>query len=130
MALYAALVVAIIGFILVATHLLGQRHRQKSTGAPYESGLNPTGSARGPFGVNFYLVAMFFVIFDLEAAFLVVYAAVVRETGWQGFAAAGVFAGVLLAALAYLWRQGGLDWVQRRGRRTPRPPGDGSCGSS
>jgi NADH-quinone oxidoreductase subunit A len=60
--------------------------------------------------VHFYLVAMFFVIFDLEAVFLYAWAVAVRELGWAGYAEAIVFIVVLLVGLAYLWRQGALDW--------------------
>ena len=60
--------------------------------------------------VEFYLVAMFFVIFDLEAVFLVAWAIAFRELGWVGYIEVVVFIGILLTPLVYLWRQGALDW--------------------
>jgi NADH-quinone oxidoreductase subunit A len=69
------------------------------------------------FSAKFYLVAMFFVIFDVEAVFISAWTVAVRETGWTGYAEALVFIAVLLAALVYLWRVGALDWGQG-GRRT------------
>lgn len=114
---YAALVVAVVAGMLGLSYVLGQRHHDGSTDDPYESGNIPTGSARLRIPIKYYLVAVFFVIFDLEAAFLFAWAVAVREAGWAGFFEASIFIGVLLVALAYLWRQGALDWGPR-GRRT------------
>jgi NADH-quinone oxidoreductase subunit A len=105
---------ALVGFIVVAMLLLsfalGQRHHDRSTDAPYESGILSEGTARVRFSAKFYLVAMFFVIFDLEAVFLFAWSVVVREVGWAGYLEVVVFVGVLVATLAYLWRVGALDW--------------------
>jgi len=100
------IVVAILGLSFV----LGQRHRERATGEPYESGIASTGTARIRFDIKFYLVGMLFLLFDLEAVFLYAWAVSVREAGWAGYAEALVFIGVLAAALAYLWRLGALDW--------------------
>ncbi|MGQ0722926.1 MAG: NADH-quinone oxidoreductase subunit A, partial [Candidatus Eiseniibacteriota bacterium] len=70
----------------------------------------PTGTPQGRLSVHFYLVAIFFVIFDLEAVFLYAWAVSARETGWFGYFEAVVFVVVLLLGLVYLWRQGALDW--------------------
>jgi NADH-quinone oxidoreductase subunit A len=88
----------------------------------FESGVLPVGDARVPVNAKFYLIAMFFVIFDLEAVFVYAWAVALDEVGWTGFIEMAVFIGVLLAALAYLWRLGALDWtsVRRRARRLPR----------
>lgn len=107
-----------------ASFVLGERHRERATGEPYESGIASTGSARMPFSIQFYLVAVFFVIFDLEAVFLVAWSVVVEEAGWTGFVEIAIFVGILLAALFYLWRLGALDWGPRRGAG-PRPGGFG-----
>jgi NADH-quinone oxidoreductase subunit A len=111
-----AVYVAIVGMLVVAmlglSFVLGQRHNDRATGAPYESGILSEGSARVRFSAKFYLVAMFFVIFDLEAVFLFAWAVAVRETGWAGYAEVLLFIMVLLATLAYLWRVGALDWRQ------------------
>jgi NADH-quinone oxidoreductase subunit A len=115
-----AVYVAIVGMLVVAmlslSFVLGQRHQDRATGAPYESGILSEGSARVRFSAKFYLVAMFFVIFDLEAVFLFAWAVAVRQTGWAGYAEVLLFITVLLATLAYLWRVGALDWRQERGR--------------
>jgi NADH-quinone oxidoreductase subunit A len=111
-----ALVLALIGGLLVLSHLLGQRHREQATGDPFESGIVPVGSGRLRFPVRFYLVGVLFVIFDLEAVFIFAWAVAAREVGWTGYVEMLVFIGVLVAALAYLWRIGALDWWQERGR--------------
>jgi NADH-quinone oxidoreductase subunit A len=111
-----AVYVAIVGMLVIAmlslSFVLGQRHTDRATGSPYESGILSEGSARVRFSAKFYLVAMFFVIFDLEAVFLFAWAVAVRETGWTGYAEALLFIMVLLATLVYLWRVGALDWGQ------------------
>jgi NADH-quinone oxidoreductase subunit A len=115
-----ALYTAIVGFLVVAmlglSYVLGQHHQDRATGSPYEGGILSEGSARVRFPAQFYLVAMFFVIFDLEAVFLFAWAIAVRETGWKGYAEVSLFIMVLLATLAYLWRIGALDWQQRSKR--------------
>jgi len=108
---YGAIVIALVVALLGLSALLGQRHRERATGLPYESGVASTGSARLRFGARFYLLAVFFVIFDLEAAFIFAWAVALREIGWSGYIEGVVFVGVLLAALTYLWRIGGLDFV-------------------
>jgi NADH-quinone oxidoreductase subunit A len=114
-----AVYIAIVGLLVVSmlglSFVLGQRHQDRATGSPYESGILSEGSARVRFSAKFYLVAMFFVIFDLEAVFLFAWAVAVREVGWAGYAEVLLFITVLLATLAYLWRVGALDW--RHGSR-------------
>jgi NADH-quinone oxidoreductase subunit A len=110
LAVYFATVVIIVAGMLTLSYLLGEKHRQRTTGEPYESGMPPTGSARLRFDVKFYLVATFFVIFDLEAVFLFAWAVAARELGWAGYVEVAIFIGVLLAALVYLWRIGALEW--------------------
>lgn len=106
--LYALLVVAVVAFMIM-TFVLGERHRERATGEPYESGMVITGSARLRFDVHFYLIAVFFVIFDLEAVFIFAWAVALRELGRLGYIEIVVFIGLLLAALIYLWRVGGLE---------------------
>ena len=110
---YAAAVLALVTSMLTVSWLLGQRHRGRETGEPYESGIAPTGSARLRLSANFYIIAMFFVIFDLEVAFIVAWAVAIREVGWPGYGGALVFIGVLLSALLYEWKVGALDWGLR-----------------
>jgi len=115
LAVYIVLVGMLVMAMLTLSFVLGQRHHDRATGSPYESGILSEGSARVRFSAKFYLIAMFFVVFDLEAVFLFAWAVAVRETGWAGYAEALLFILVLLATLAYLWRVGALDW--RRGNR-------------
>ncbi len=114
---YFALVLFLVGGMLGVSYVLGQRHRDRETGSPYEGGILSEGSARVRLSAKFYLIAMFFVIFDLEAVFLFAWAIVARELGWRAFWHAAVFAAILVAALVYLWRIGALDWGVGR-RRT------------
>jgi NADH-quinone oxidoreductase subunit A len=112
LAVYTILVGLLVMAMLSMSFVLGQRHHDRATGSPYESGILSEGSARVRFSAKFYLIAMFFVIFDLEAVFLFAWAVAVRETGWAGYAEALLFIMILLATLAYLWRVGALDWRQ------------------
>ncbi len=110
LAIYGAVVVALVTFMLTLSYFLGERHRERQTAEPYESGIAATGTARVRFDVKFYLIAMFFVIFDLEAVFIFAWAVSVRETGWTGYAEMLIFIGILAAALVYVWRLGALEW--------------------
>jgi len=112
LAVYLVIVLALVVAMLGLSFVLGQRHHERATDSPYESGILSQGSARVRLPAQFYLVAMFFVIFDLEAVFLFAWAVAVREAGWAGYAEAFVFIAVLLATLVYLWRVGALDWRQ------------------
>ena len=107
------LAVGMLGF----SYLLGQRHQAKAAGEPYESGIVSTGSARLRFPAQFYLVAMLFVIFDLEAVFIFAWAIAFLELGWNGYIGVLVFIGALAIALVYAWRLGILDWGSK-GRKS------------
>jgi NADH-quinone oxidoreductase subunit A len=107
---YLFLVLGLTVLLFALSYLLGQRHREPSTDVPFESGIVPTGSARMRFDAKFYVMAMFFVIFDLETALIFTWAVAVRELGWRGYAEVAVFIGVLFVALIYIWRVGALDW--------------------
>ncbi|MDA8170416.1 MAG: NADH-quinone oxidoreductase subunit A [Nitrospiraceae bacterium] len=111
LAVYFFLVVATAAGMIGFSYVLGQRHRERATGQPYESGIVSTGTARLRFDVKFYLIAMFFVIFDLESLFIISWAIAVRQSGWAGYIEILIFMAVLAAALVYLWRLGALDWA-------------------
>jgi NADH-quinone oxidoreductase subunit A len=111
---YLLVVGAFVVFLMIVTHLLGERHSQRGTGTPYESGVLPTGSTRIRFSADFYLIAMFFVIFDVSAIFIFAWAVAARELGWPGYAAIVVFVLETAAGLAYLWRMGAFRWGARR----------------
>lgn len=110
LAVYGATVVALVVCMVTLSYFLGQRHRENQTDEPYESGIASTGTARVRFDIKFYLIAMFFVIFDLEAVFIFAWAVSLRETGWAGFAEMAIFIGILTAALIYIWKLGALEW--------------------
>ena len=112
-------VFGLIAFMLGLSSLLGSKAWGRSKNDPFESGMLPVGSARLRLSAKFYLVAMLFVIFDVEALFLFAWAVSVRESGWAGLIEATVFIAILLAGLVYLWRIGALDWAPaaRRARQ-------------
>ena len=112
--IYFVFVLVLVVAMLVVSYLLGQRHHEHATGSPYESGIVSAGSAHVRLSAKFYLVAMFFVVFDLEAIFIFSWAIAGRELGWPGYSAILIFIGVLIAALVYLWRLGALDWGEIR----------------
>lgn len=114
LAVYFAITLMIVGVILTLSHFLGQKRRNPATVEPFESGIVSVGTARYRVPIPFYLLAIFFVIFDLEAVFLFAWAIAFREAGWPGYIEALIFIGILAATLAYLWKLGALDW------RTPR----------
>jgi NADH-quinone oxidoreductase subunit A len=107
---YFAIVCVLAVAMLGLSYVLGQRHHDRATDDPYESGIISEGTARVRLSAKFYLVAMFFVIFDLEAVFIFAWAVSVREAGWLGYFEVVVFVCILVATLAYLWRVGALDW--------------------
>jgi NADH-quinone oxidoreductase subunit A len=109
---YFVFVVFLVAAVLTVSYLLGQRHSEPATGEPYEGGIVSEGSARVRLSVRYYMVAMFFVVFDLEAVFLFAWAGAARELGWAGYCEVLLFIGVLVAALIYLWKVGALDWAR------------------
>lgn len=117
LAVYFAAVLLIIVVMLGLSYVLGQRHTEPATGSEYESGIVSQGSAHARLSVKFFLVAVFFVVFDIEAVFLFLWAVAGRGLGWSGYIEAVIFAGVLLAALAYLWRTGTLDWYRATSKK-------------
>jgi NADH-quinone oxidoreductase subunit A len=100
------------------SYVIGQRHSDRETNFPYESGIKTTGSARVRFSVRFYIIAMLFVIFDLEVVFLFAWAIGARKLGWPGYWGLLVFVGVLVVGLLYEWRVGALDWIHPAKRKT------------
>jgi len=113
LAVYFAFVVILVAAVVVVSYLLGQRHSEHATGEPYEGGIVGEGSAHARFSVGYCQIAMFFVVFDLEAVFLFAWASAARELGWAGYTAAVLFIVTLAAALVYLWRAGALDWAPK-----------------
>lgn len=108
--IYAILAVALTAGMLLISWFLGQRHAEQGTSKIFESGIDVTGDARLRFSVHFYIVAMFFVIFDLEAAFIILWAVTFRYTGWIAYWGIFIFIMILFAVLLYEWRIGALDF--------------------
>jgi NADH-quinone oxidoreductase subunit A len=101
------------GFALISVVLssvLGPRKPTPEKSAPYECGMPPVGDARERQSVKFYLVAMIFLLFDIEVAFLYPWAMALRQLGWSGYLQIVLFIALLLAGYVYVWRKGVLDW--------------------
>ena len=110
MLVYLVAVVLLAAALIATSYVLGERHRERSTDEAYESGIPPTGSARLRISAKFYLMAMFFVIFDLGAAFVFAWAIVVRKLGWTGYVGLTIFIATLVSGLLYLSQEKALDW--------------------
>ncbi|HET8729571.1 MAG TPA: NADH-quinone oxidoreductase subunit A, partial [Moraxellaceae bacterium] len=107
---------------------LGGRTWGRAKGEPFESGVVSQGSARLRFSAKFYLVAMFFVIFDVEALYLYAWSVSAKEAGWSGLIETTIFVLVLLAGLVYLWRLGALEWAPEARRRRAQQQKSESAG--
>ncbi len=94
----------------IASHILSPGRPTPQKSMPYESGMIPLGETRVRFSVKFYMVAISFIVFDLETIFLIPWAVEFRELGWDSFVAVSLFVAVLAFGLAYEWKKGGLEW--------------------
>lgn len=117
MTLYFLMVCGLMAAVLFLTSRLGEKRTTSVKLSPYESGIVPTGSARFSYPAPFYLVAIFFLIFDVEAAYIFSWAIAFDRLGWEGWLRITFFILVLLAGLLYLWKKGGLEWAAARGRK-------------
>lgn len=116
-AVFVVVALSLCALMLLGAYALGGRARARAKHTPYESGIDSVGSARLRLPAKFYLVAVFFVIFDVEALYLYAWSVSIRESGWVGFSEAAIFIMVLLAGLVYLVRIGALDWTPVRSKR-------------
>jgi NADH-quinone oxidoreductase subunit A len=107
---YAFLVLALIAILLFLSGWLGERKKEPEKLKAYESGIIPTGSARFRYPVPFYLVATFFLIFDVEAVYIFSWAVAADPLGWPGWLQISFFIIILLISLFYIWKKGGLEW--------------------
>jgi NADH-quinone oxidoreductase subunit A len=121
--LYMASVIVLVLLIIGLSHIAGPKTRmRRATGEPFEAGIVPVGGTEHTISVEFYLVAMFFVIFDLETVFIFAWAIAFHELSWTGFWAISVFIVILVAALIYEWKSGALDWgIKKRKGLTLEP---------
>jgi NADH-quinone oxidoreductase subunit A len=115
--IYTVIAVSLIGVLLLAAWWLGAKRISERKGIPYESGVEPSGSARLAWPVPFYLVAIFFIIFDVEAAFIFAWAVGWDQLGMTGLVQITVFIVILAAGLVWLWIKGGLDWGPSASRK-------------
>ena len=110
---------------LVISSLLGPKNPTPEKLAAYECGMPPVGDARERQSVKFYLIAMIFLLFDIEVAFLYPWAMSFRELGWPGLIQITVFFLILLVGYVYIWRKGVLDWGPESDPDYKRPPRPG-----
>ncbi len=108
--IFVLIVLGLIGALVTLSFVLGPNKPHKSKLAPYESGIVTDSPAHKRLSVRFYLTAMLFIIFDVEAVFFYPWAVIMRQLKWFGLIEMLVFMGILLIALAHIWRKGGLDW--------------------
>lgn len=104
------LVVLTAAMMLVMSHMVGPRRPTVTKATPYESGITPIGDTRKRFGIKFYLVAILFIVFDIEMVFLIPWAVGFRRLGLFGLIEMLIFLGVLCVGLCYAWKRGALDW--------------------
>ena len=114
---YTVLVFALTAVLLILTRWLGQRKPHNEKERAYESGIIPTGAARLCYPVPFFMVAIFFLIFDVEGAYIFSWAIAGRQLGWAGWLQIGFFIVVLIAGLIYIWVKGGLAWGPNLSRK-------------
>jgi len=112
--LFAFLCLGFIIAMLMVSSIIGERRYSKEKMRPYESGVIPTGTARLRYPVPFYLVAIFFLLFDIEGAFIFSWAVSFRELGWQGWLEILFFIVMQMLGLVYVWKKGGLEWGPTR----------------
>jgi len=108
--IFVLIVLGLLGALVTLSFVLGPNKPHKAKLAPYESGVIPDTPAHRRMSVRFYLTAMLFIIFDVEAVFFYPWAVLLRQLKWFGLIEMLVFMGILLVALAHIWRKGGLDW--------------------
>ncbi len=121
LAVYAVLVIALTAFLLFLSGWLGERKPGLEKARPYECGIVPTGPPRLTFPVPFHLVAVFFLVFDVGAAFIFSWATAVTPLGWTGWITVSAFTAILLLGWLYILKKGGLSWGPGKSARPPSP---------
>ncbi len=102
--------IAFVAIMMVITHLLGPKRKTSDKLENFESGIEAVGNARQPMAVKYFLVAILFVLFDVEVIFFYPYAVNFRELGWSGFGAVAMFVGFFIAGFYYIIKKGALTW--------------------
>jgi NADH-quinone oxidoreductase subunit A len=108
--IYMLIAVVLMGVMVLLSELVGKKTHSIQKDIPYECGMDPIGDARSRYTVRFYIIAMFFIVFDIEAIFLYPWAVVFKPLGWFGLVEMGVFIAILAVGLAYVWGKGALEW--------------------
>ena len=111
---YGIMIIALIALLLFVASWLGEKKPTIEKLRPYESGVIPTGSARLRYPVPFYLVAIFFLLFDVEGAYIFAWAIAWEKLGWTGWLQISFFIVILILGLVYVWKKGGLEWGPTR----------------
>lgn len=124
--LYTLVAVFLVAVLLAAARFPGARRPGADKETPYESGIVPTGSAGFSYPAPFYLVAIFFIVFDVEAVFIFTWGVAREQLGLDGLIHITLFILVLLAGLGWLWMKGGLDWGPRGGSRAKAEKTEGT----
>jgi NADH-quinone oxidoreductase subunit A len=120
LAVYTAAAVLLIAFLLLAAYWLGKKRLSPTKTLPYESGVFPSGTARLAYPVPFYLVAIFFIVFDVEAVFIFTWGVAWDTLGLSGLIHITVFITILLLGLVWVWLKGGLEWGPSKAVRSSR----------
>lgn len=123
--LYFIVVLIMVLLVIGLSHFLGERHHETATHEPYESGIVHIGDTHVRFSAPYFLIAILFVIFDLEAAFIYIWAVSLQEAGWAGYIEIFIFITILAAALLYLWKVGALEWGPKGRSQHRKPPRQG-----
>ncbi len=97
--------------MVAMTRIFGPRDPNAVKASPFEAGSSPIGSARERFSVKYYMVALLFIVFDIEAVFIYPWAVLLKSLGWAAMISMGIFISTLIVGLIYVWRKGALTWV-------------------
>jgi NADH-quinone oxidoreductase subunit A len=108
--LYIIIAVGLVATIVLLSEFLGKKRHTPQKDRAYECGMDPVGDARHRYAVRFYVIAMFFIVFDIEAIFLYPWGVIFKDLGWFGFVEMAIFVFVLVVGLAYVWGKGALEW--------------------
>lgn len=107
---YGIAVVILVSAMLFISYFLGERHKEPATNDVYEGGVIADGTARMLFPVHFYIIALFFIIFDVQAVFIFAWAVAIKTLGWEGYTAICIFIGISVCLLIYEWSIGALEF--------------------
>jgi NADH-quinone oxidoreductase subunit A len=108
--LFMVIAIGLVAVIVVLSEFLGKKKHFPAKDIPYECGMDPIGDARHRYTVRFYVIAMFFIVFDIEAIFLYPWAVIFKPLGLFGFVEMLVFITILVVGLVYVWGKGALEW--------------------